>query len=66
MWYSATLNAYDVMGTVFVTASVRAQEDTQGQPIATVLQVSTAFDGEGEGSPRLWLLAALVGLAETL
>ena len=66
MWYAATLNAYDVMGLVFVNCSVRRLDTQSETPITTVLEASTTFDGVGEGSPRQWLEDALVGLLEAL
>lgn len=65
-WHQASVHAYDVMGNVFVTASVQRQEGTTEGSTVLVLQASTTFAGVGEDDPREWLRDALVGLLERL
>lgn len=65
-WHTAMINAYDVMGEVYVTAVVRRSEPTPEQATAVVLQCSTTYPGVGEDDPREWLHDVLVGLLEDL
>jgi hypothetical protein len=65
-WSMATVNAYDVMGEIAVTAVVRTAPPGGGESISTVLQCSTTFPGVGEDDPREWLRDVLVGLLEVL
>lgn len=66
MWYSTTLNAYDVMGNVHIAVVVRALSDGPLQAFETVLQCETTIPGVGEADPRLWLKDALIGMLEAL
>lgn len=66
MWFTATVNAYDVMDRVQVTVTVRAMEDTPGSVPQPVLTITTTVQGTGEADCRHWLEDALVGLLERL
>ena len=66
MWYSATINAFDVMGDVHVSAQVRARGDSHEDPVLTVRGYTTTVPGSGETDPAVWLRDALLALAETL
>ena len=65
-WLMATAHAYDVMGSVFITAEVRSAEGPQGTPPSVVLRATTTVDGVGETNPHDWLSDVLVALLETL
>lgn len=65
-WTMATLNAYDVMGAVHVTAVVRTTEHLGAEPKETVMQCSTTYPGVGEDDQIEWLRDVLVGLLEAL
>jgi len=62
----ATVNAYDVMGQVFIILSVREQGDTKEESLGTVLHTTTTVPGSGETSPTEWAKDALVALLEVL
>jgi len=66
MWNHATVNAYDVMGSVHITAVVRSipAEGETGQPVE--LHSTTTVDGAGQQDCREWLEDVLVALLETL
>lgn len=66
MWYSATINAYDVMGQIHITASVRVAPSAGEQLERLELLASTTVSGTGETNPSRWLEDALVGLLESL
>lgn len=66
MWYAATVNAFDVLGDVHVSASVRARGDEAGDPVLTISTYVTTVPGTGETHPGLWLRDALLALAETI
>lgn len=66
MWYSATVNAYDVMDQVHVIVSVRSQSEDRSECIETVLHHATTLSGEGETDPALWLQDVLVAALELL
>lgn len=66
MWISATVNAYDVMGLVYVTAVTRGTGTALDRSEDLVLTASTTLDGVGETNLREWLVDALVGLLESL
>ena len=66
MWYSATLDAYDVMDRVHVIARVRCTTAHREEAIETVLHLPTTFLGTGETDPRRWLEDALVAMLEAL
>lgn len=65
-WSQASIHAYDVMGNVFVTATVRQSQPVGEDPKETVTVASTTFPGVGEDDPHEWLRDALVGLLEAL
>lgn len=66
MHYTATINAWDVMDTVHVTARVQATTGTGETPIERVLSASTTVSGVGETDPREWLVDVLVALLESV
>lgn len=66
MWLSATINAYDVMGGVQVTATVRSQPGLGEARPESVLHCATTIEGCGETDPREWLGDALVAMLESL
>jgi hypothetical protein len=66
MWTTATIHAYDVMGKVFVTASVRTAPGESERGECLELHATATLDGVGETTPRDWLVDALTGLLETL
>ena len=66
MYYLASVHAYDVMGTIQITASVRATTEGEECTTTAVLHATTLVDGVGEADPRQWLEDALVGLLEAL
>lgn len=66
MWTRATIDAYDVMGRVFVTALVRTAPGEEERGSTVELHASTTLDGVGETNPRDWLVDALTGLLESL
>lgn len=66
MWTQATVHAYDVMGRVFVTASVRTAPGEGERGECLELHATATLDGVGETTPREWLEDALLGLLETL
>ena len=66
MWYSATINAYDVLGDVWITVVVREAVPGPTQEQTTLFQRHVQFQGTGVDEPALWLQDALVALAETL
>jgi len=66
MWTSATVNAYDVMGKVFITAVVRTQPGEAERGQCLELHATATLDGVGETTPRDWLVDALLGLLEEL
>jgi hypothetical protein len=66
MWYSATINAYDVLGDVWITVVVREAVPGPTDERTTLFQRHVQFQGTGESRPEVWLQDALVALAETL
>ena len=66
MWYAATINAFDLIDRVHVSAVVRCHGSNGEETTVTVWQGSATFAGVGEGDPQLWLKDALVGVLETL
>lgn len=64
MWYSATINAYDCLGQVVITATVRLDPDVPESAPRVVMTWVTQIEGVGEQDPRRWLGDALVGLLE--
>lgn len=66
MYFTATVNAYDVMTNVFVTATVRGLPG-EGEPGSSLeLHATTTLSGVGASTPRDWLEDALVGLLEVI
>jgi len=66
MWYAATINAFDLIDRVHVSAIVRCHE-VDGEGMTTVVwQGASTVAGVGEADPHLWLKDALVALLETL
>lgn len=66
MYRTATIAAYDVMDTVFVTATVRTYE-ANGEGFDSIeLTTATTVPSTGEEETAEWLRDALVALAETL
>lgn len=66
MWYSATINAYDVLGDVWITVVVREARPGPTKEEVFLFQRHVQFQGTGEDDPAQWLQDALVALAETL
>lgn len=66
MWISATVNAFDAMSKVWVSANVRVRADGHEGESLAVHTFSTTVDGVGETDPETWLRDALVALLETL
>lgn len=66
MYYLASMHAYDAMGYVVVSATVKESTGAPGSALQAILSVSVRIDGVGEDDPARWLRDALVGLAETL
>lgn len=66
MHYTATINAWDVMDTVHVTATVRATPGIGETPPERALSASTTVSGVGETDPREWLVDVLVALLESV
>lgn len=66
MWTMSRVEAYDAMGLVVVTVSVRQQEEGIEGATRAVLQRSTVLSSVGETDPREWLRDALIGLLEDL
>lgn len=66
MWYSATINAYDVLGDVWITVVVREAVPGPTTEQVALFQRHVQFQGTGESDPAQWLQDALVALAETL
>lgn len=66
MYRTATIAAYDVMDTVFITATVRTYE-ANGEGFDSVEFTSaTTVPSTGEADTAEWLRDALVALAETV
>lgn len=66
MWYMTTINAYDALDRVHVTATVRATAGSLGDPIAEVYSTATTVPGVGEDDPVAWLRDACIALLEVL
>jgi len=64
--YYATVNAYDVMDTVFIVLSLRSTTGDREECIESVMHLSTTIPSTGERDPRAWFVDALVGALETL
>lgn len=66
MYRTATVAAYDVMDTVFVTAKVQVYEPDGEGFERRELACATSVPSTGEEEDRDWLRDALIALAETL
>lgn len=66
MWYMATVNAFDALDRVHVSAVVRATNGALGDPIAEVYSDVAVIPGVGEDNPQEWLKDALIALLEVL
>jgi len=66
MYRTASIAAYDVMDTVFITATVRLYDSLQPGVNEVEIHTATTVDGLGSGEGAVWLRDALVALAETL
>jgi hypothetical protein len=66
MYRTATVVAYDVMDTVFVTCTVRLYDTLNPGSSEAELTCATTIQGVGSGSSRDWMQDALVGLLEAL
>ena len=64
--YLATVNAFDVMSSVYVNVSLRVAEPAGEHAVTTVRTYECTFDGTGEPDPEEWLRDVLVALLETL
>lgn len=66
MYRTATMAAYDVMGNVFVTASVRTYEPNGQDFDSSEFTCAATVPSVGEDETADWLRDALIALAETL
>lgn len=66
MYRTATIAAYDVMDTVYITATVTLYEGVGEPSHAVEFHCATTVDGLGSSTAEVWLRDALVALAETL
>lgn len=66
MYRTATISAYDVMGDVFITATVRTYEPDGETFDSTEFRCATTVQGVGEPDTAEWLQDALVALLERL
>lgn len=66
MYRTATIAAYDVMDTVFVTATVTLYDGLALGQHEVEISCATTVDGHGTSEGAIWLRDALVALAETL
>lgn len=66
MWYAATMNAYDVMGTVHVHVTVRRAGESAEDGFTPEFSTGTDVPGVGESDAREWLRDALVALLEVV
>lgn len=66
MYRTATVAAYDVMGNVFITASVRTYEADGHSFDSTEFQCAATVPSVGEEETEDWLRDALVALAESI
>lgn len=66
MWYAATVNCFDLIDKIHVSAVIRQHAIDGVATTVVVWQGSATFDGVGEADPHRWLSDALVGLLETL
>lgn len=63
MRYLATIHAVDVMTTVSVTVSIRAQESSE-HTWETVRAMHFNFPGTGEDDPTLWIRDVCIAVLE--
>lgn len=66
MWYSASIDAYDVMDRVHIIVRLRSTTADRAECIEPVLHLSTTILGTGETDARLWLQDVLVAAIEAL
>lgn len=66
MYRTATIAAYDVMGDVFVTASVRTYEPDGENFDSVEFRCAATVQSVGESETREWLRDALVALIEAI
>ena len=66
MRFDLNLTAYDCLGVVVLSTSVRQTLDTPEARPDTVLHKSTTILGTGEADPTEWARDALVGMLEDL
>ena len=64
MYFIASINAYDAIGNVVVSAVVRETTGALGDSREPVVACVTTVQGIGEDDPRQWLRDALVALLE--
>lgn len=63
---NATVSAYDVLGEVWVAATVTTRWGFQDDPQTRTRTVSVQVRGTGEETDERWLRDALIALAEVL
>lgn len=66
MHRTASISAYDVLGDVWITATVTTRDGFSDAVSDHRLTVSVQVKSIGEGDTARWLRDALVALAETL
>lgn len=66
MYRTATMAAYDVLDTVYVTATVTLYDGLGTGQHEVEISCATTVDGVGSSTGAVWLRDALVALAETL
>lgn len=66
MRYELIVRAFDVMDQVYVTVSLKDQEDSLAVEPEWQRLASEQFRGRGESDPRKWAIDALMWAAESL
>lgn len=66
MYRVATVQAFDVLDQVHVSAQVTLYEGSLERTHSIEFSCATTVDGVGSGDGAVWLRDALVALAETL
>lgn len=66
MYRTATIAAYDVLGNVFITASVRTYEADGHSFDSSEFRCAATVESVGEEMTEDWLRDSLIALAETL
>lgn len=66
MWYSASLNAHDVLDQVYISVRVWGDGGIGERQMVEQFSCAATVDGCGEGDPRQWMRDALVGMLEAL